>query len=105
MDRWIQEEFNRTSRAKCLILIGPTGTGKTTFAKSLPGHYNYFKGRWRLDSWNDTSRYSIFDDIDWDKYEHLGFPPKKDLFTQNGLTIVCKNNFSAFFSFIFDHFN
>jgi energy-coupling factor transporter ATP-binding protein EcfA2 len=98
VDRWIKEEFYCTSRAKCLILIGPTGTGKTTFAKSLStegnSKYNYFKGRWRLDSWNDNARYSIFDDIDWDKYEQLGFPSKKDLLTQNGPTNVCTTFFS-----------
>ncbi|CAF4862134.1 unnamed protein product [Rotaria sp. Silwood1] len=88
VDRWIREEFHRTSRAKCLILIGPTGTGKTTFAKSLPGQYNYFKGRWRLNTWNDFADYLIFDDIDWDRYEELGFPLKKDLLTQNGITIT-----------------
>lgn len=88
MNRWLAEEFPRKSRAKCLILIGPTGTGKTSFAKSLPGHYNYFQGRWRLDSWNDYARYSIFDDIDWDRFEELGFPPKKSLLTQNGPTMV-----------------
>ncbi|CAF4992554.1 unnamed protein product, partial [Rotaria sp. Silwood1] len=86
VNRWIRHHLKRKSRAKCLILIGPTGTGKTSFAKSLSGRYNYFKGRWRLDGWNDYANYSIFDDIDWDKFEDKGFPDKKDLFTQNGLT-------------------
>lgn len=97
VDRWLHEEFNRTSRAKCLILIGATGTGKTTFAKSLPGQYIYFKGRWRLDSWNDHARYLIFDDIDWNKYELLGFPSKKDLLTQNGPTNVRRHPQAPFF--------
>ncbi|CAF1581087.1 unnamed protein product [Adineta ricciae] len=86
--RWLNEEFIKTSRAKCLILIGGTGTGKTSFAKSLPGQNNYFQGRWRLDTWKDSARYLIFDDIPWDKFEQLGFPPKKALLTQNGTTIV-----------------
>ncbi len=95
VDRWLSEEFPQTSRAKCWILIGPSGTGKTSFAKSLPGQFTYFKGRWSLNTWNDTADYLIFDDIDWDRFEELGFPLKKDLFTQNGITIGCK--FISFF--------
>ncbi|CAF1348969.1 unnamed protein product [Adineta steineri] len=45
VDRWYTEEFVKKSRAKCLNLIGRTGTGKTSFAKSLPDQYNYFHGR------------------------------------------------------------
>ncbi|CAF1468639.1 unnamed protein product [Adineta steineri] len=88
VDQWLREEFHRTSRAKCLILIGSSGTGKTTFSKSLPGQYTYFKGRWSLNTWNDSANYLIFDDIDWDRFEELGFPLKKDLLTQNGITIT-----------------
>ncbi|CAF1440975.1 unnamed protein product [Adineta steineri] len=66
VDRWYTEEFVKKSRAKCLILIGGTGTGKTSFAKSLSGQYNSFQGRWRLDS----------------------FPSKKSLLTQNGLIMA-----------------
>ncbi len=105
VNNWIRTEFNRPSRAKCLILIGRTGIGKSTFAKSLPGQYNYFQGRWRLDSWKDSAHYLIFDDIPWDKFDLLGFPPKKALLTQNGLTMVCHvqhiiNFFSAFDSLL-----
>ncbi|CAF4079530.1 unnamed protein product [Adineta steineri] len=88
VNQWYTEEFVKKSRAKCLILIGGTGTGKTSFAKSLPGQYNYFQGRWRLDSWKNSARYLIFDDIPWDKFEQLGFPSKKSLLTQNGLTMA-----------------
>ncbi|CAF4445240.1 unnamed protein product, partial [Rotaria sp. Silwood2] len=51
VNRWVKHELRRTSGAKCLILIGPSGTGKTSFAKSLPGYYNYFDGQWQLDIW------------------------------------------------------
>ncbi|CAF1301848.1 unnamed protein product, partial [Rotaria sordida] len=68
VNRWIKEEFNRSSRAKCLIIIGPTGTGKTSFAISLPGRVNYFQERWNLDAWNDYARYSVYGDIPWDDF-------------------------------------
>ncbi|CAF1108919.1 unnamed protein product [Rotaria magnacalcarata] len=86
MNRWIRHHFSRKSRAKCLILIGPTGIGKTSFALSLPGLVNYFKGRWNLDNWNSMARYSVYDDIGWDNFEKMNYPSKKDLLTQNGLT-------------------
>lgn len=84
MNRWIRHHFSRTKRAKCLILIGPTGTGKTSFALSLPGRVNYFKERWNLDQWSDYARYSVYDDIPWDDFAKLNYPNKKGLLTQNG---------------------
>lgn len=84
IDQWIDHHFSRAKRAKCLILIGPTRTGKTSFAMSLPGRVNYFKGRWNLDAWNDYARYSVYDDIPWDQFENLNYPNKKHLLTQNG---------------------
>ncbi|CAF1545884.1 unnamed protein product [Adineta ricciae] len=84
VNRWICHHFSRTKRAKCFILIGPSGTGKTSFALSLPGYVNYFKERWNLDSWHDYARYSVYDDIPWDKFATLNYPNKKGLLTQNG---------------------
>ena len=84
VNRWIRHHFSRVKRAKCLILVGPTGTGKTSFALSLPGRVNYFKGRWNLDKWNDYARYAVYDDIPWDQFQTRNFPSKKDLLTQNG---------------------
>ncbi|CAF1632146.1 unnamed protein product [Adineta ricciae] len=84
IDRWIKHHFFRAKRAKCLVLVGPTGVGKTSFAFSLPGRVNYFKGQWNLDTWSDYARYSIYDDIPWDEFKQKNFPEKKDLLTQNG---------------------
>ncbi|CAF1390193.1 unnamed protein product [Adineta steineri] len=82
MDQWIQHHFFRAKRAKCLILIGPSGTGKTSFALSLPGRINYFQERWNLDLWNNYARYSVYDDVPWDDFAKLNFPSKKNLLTQ-----------------------
>jgi ABC-type multidrug transport system ATPase subunit len=77
-----------------LILIGPSGTGKTSFAKSLSGQYSYFNGRWRIDDWNDGARYSIFDNIGWDQFEEQGYPNKKRILTQDGHFNVSDTHFS-----------
>lgn len=77
------------SRARCLILIGPSKTGKTSFARSLPGYYNYFDGEWTLDLWKNFASYSIYDNIGWDEFEEKGYPEKKLLFTQDGPFNVC----------------
>ncbi|CAF2913034.1 unnamed protein product [Rotaria sp. Silwood2] len=84
MNRWIRHHFSRTKRAKCLILIGPTGTSKTSFALSLPGRANYFQERWNLDEWSDDALYSVCDDIPWDEFSTLNYPNKKGPLTQNG---------------------
>ncbi|CAF4792379.1 unnamed protein product, partial [Rotaria sp. Silwood2] len=84
VNRWVKNELRRTSGAKCLILIGPSGTGKTSFAKSLPGYYNYFDGQWRSDIWKNFTSYSIFDNIGWNEFEEKGFPKKKKILTQCG---------------------
>lgn len=84
VNRWIRHHFCRAKRAKCLIIIGPSGVGKTSFALSLPGRVNYFKGRWNLDKWTDYARYSVYDDIPWDEFHNLNYPNKKGLLTQNG---------------------
>ena len=93
MERWIRHHFSRAKRAKCLILIGPTCTGKTSFARSLPGHINYFQERWNLDKWNDYARYSVYDDVPWDDFTNLNYPNKKGLLTQNGkINVRASNN-------------
>lgn len=89
---WIENQFPRTSRAQCLIIIGPTGTGKTSFATSLPGDFNYFQVRFNLDRWNDNARYSIYDDIPWDEFEKRNFPDKRSLLTQQSRPIQVRAN-------------
>jgi septin family protein len=101
MNQWIQHNFFHTKRAKCLILIGPTGTGKTSFALSLPGRANYFQDRWNLDKWNNYARYSVYDDIPWDDFSKLNFPSKKNLLTQKWNKISVRAIETSFFpSFI-----
>jgi len=67
-------------RPKCLILVGPSRTGKSMWSRSL-GTHMYFQGMFNLDDWDDSARYAVFDDIDW-KF----FPSKKQF-------IGCQSNF------------
>jgi len=101
IDRWIRHHFIRAKQAKCLILIGPTGTGKTSFALSLPGRVNYFKGRWNLDKWSDYARYSVYDDIPWDDFSKLNYPNKKGLLTQNGKINVSQLKINRYITIVF----
>ncbi|CAF1549059.1 unnamed protein product [Rotaria magnacalcarata] len=91
VDRWIQEELPRQSQAKCLILIGPASTGKTSFAKSIPGPNNYFSDVWSSDHFNPYARYTIYENVSWNNFERRGYPDKKLLFTQSGLVDTVYN--------------
>jgi hypothetical protein len=46
-----------------LVLFGPSRMGKTAWARSL-GHHNYFKGRFDINTFDDSALYHVFDDID-----------------------------------------
>ena len=78
----MEEEFTRTDRAKCLILIGASESGKRSFALSLPGRANYYHERWSFDRWDDYARYTVYDSIPWDDFEKLGYPDRTLLLTQ-----------------------
>ena len=106
VNRWIRHHFCRNKRAKCLIVIGPSGTGKSSFALSLPGRVNYFKERWNLDKWTDYARYSVYDDVPWDDFSKLNYPNKKGLLTQNGkinVSMQILSNGSRTDVYLFEH--
>jgi len=74
--RWFETEFNSDKRRKkSLVLIGASKLGKTEWARSL-GHHMYFNHLANFkDDWDDTARYIIFDDFEWDY-----IPNKKGFF-------------------------
>ncbi|CAF1250811.1 unnamed protein product [Rotaria magnacalcarata] len=84
MNDWLENQFVRASSAKCLVLVGSSSTGKTTFAKSLPGRYNYYQESWNVDTWSDYARYTIYDNIPWDEFDKRHFPSKESLLNQKG---------------------
>ncbi|XP_058080753.1 uncharacterized protein LOC131228936 [Magnolia sinica] len=54
--------FRRPHRPMSLILEGPTGIGKTLWARSLAPH-NYFSGRMDFRSYSNDAYYNIIDNI------------------------------------------
>ncbi|CAF1440965.1 unnamed protein product [Adineta steineri] len=85
INQWIEKELSNKLKTKCLILIGPANTGKTTFARSLSSFYNYYYGdEWDPETLNPYAHYTIYDNIPWDEFENIGYPHKKHLFLQAG---------------------
>lgn len=55
-------------RPKSLIIIGPSRTGKTAWARSL-GRHIYWNGMFNLRSFDNEAKYAIFDDFeDWSRF-------------------------------------
>ena len=78
MVSWLSTEFKRKERAKCLVLVGPTRIGKTSWARSL-GPHMFFRANFNLSKWDPNAKYIVFDDIPW-----TFIPHKKSLLTQMG---------------------
>lgn len=76
--QWVEVEFVKTDRPKCLVLVGPSRLGKTNWARSL-GHHMYWRGSSNVTKWDQDAKYLIFDDIEW-KF----IPQKKSLLTCMG---------------------
>lgn len=76
---WVENEFPKKSRARCLFVIGPSKLGKTHWARQLVAPHIYWKNMVNLDFWNPEARLIIFDDFDW---EFL--PNPKGYLTQAG---------------------
>lgn len=79
---WLKNEFTKKKRARCLILIGKTKLGKTSWARSLGPHV-FWNGMTAMSLWDNKAKYIVYDDVQW-KY----IPNKKQLLTQMGDTIV-----------------
>lgn len=80
---WLDEEFVKKSRAKCLFLIGPSQLGKTHWARSVVQPHIYWKSLVNLDEWNPEGKLLIFDDFEWE-----WLPNPKGYLTQAGQCTV-----------------
>lgn len=81
---WLDIEFVKKSRAKCLFLIGPSKLGKTHWARSIVQPHVYWKNMVNLDEWNPDAKLIIFDDFE--KWEFM--PNPKGYLTQAGQCTV-----------------
>lgn len=81
---WLELEFVKKSRAKCLFLIGPSKLGKTHWARSIAQPHTYWKTMVNLDEWNPEGKLVIFDDFE--KWEFM--PNPKGYLTQAGQCTV-----------------
>lgn len=76
MVEWVELFLHtNTERPPCLILVGDSRCGKTSWAKSLAPHM-YFRGQINWDEWNETAQLLVIDDIGW-KF----IPQKKAILT------------------------
>ena len=62
-----------SDRPKTLLVMGPSRTGKTEWARSL-GPHMYFCNQFNLSDWNSDAKYMVCDDFSWEY-----FPNKKVL--------------------------
>nr|QCX29477.1 Replication-associated protein [Plant associated genomovirus 5] len=66
LNDWCETHLGRRgNRPKSLILVGPSRTGKTSWARSLGSHF-YFGGNFNMDQLsydNEDVNYAVFDDI------------------------------------------
>lgn len=68
LEDWVTTELTKdpADRPRCLVLIGPTRSGKTQWATSLfaPNLVNFFRGEFSLRQFNSKARLNIFDDCE-----------------------------------------
>lgn len=86
MQQWLDTEFKKKERARCLIVVGPAMLGKTAWARSI-GEHMYWQGDTNYGSWNQDAKYIVMDDVPW-KY----IPKRKQILGQK-LDIVLTDKY------------
>ncbi|ORX47108.1 hypothetical protein BCR36DRAFT_371905 [Piromyces finnis] len=64
---WLENlhRFGEWPRPNSLILVGPSRSGKTEWARSL-GQHMYFNNLLNLDDWDESADYIVLDDFSSD---------------------------------------
>lgn len=80
---WLDNEFIKVERAKCLIVVGATRLGKTALFRGLFPQAIFWRNAVLLDTFDENAPCIIMDDIYWDY-----IPNKKTYLTQMGEATV-----------------
>ncbi|KAG1761536.1 hypothetical protein EV702DRAFT_984711, partial [Suillus placidus] len=82
MEDWLENQFTKRDRPKCLVLFGPSRTGKTQWARALNhiiaaqnGTHVYMSNQFNAKKIDESASYIVLDDIDLDF-----FPSYKSFF-------------------------
>ncbi|KAI9448725.1 hypothetical protein F5148DRAFT_1153368 [Russula earlei] len=67
MKDWVEHELPKRDRPKCLVVWGPSRTGKTSWARSL-GNHVYLNSAWSAAEVDEDKDYIIFDDIPFENF-------------------------------------
>lgn len=87
LEEWLRSEAVLSSRARCLILVGPSRLGKTSWALAHSKTPMWFRGHFSLKEWNPSAGMIIFDDCS-DICEKKSMTMRKCLLTQNGYCVM-----------------
>lgn len=72
MKCWVDgmRSLDIVGRKRSLILIGPSRTGKTEWARCLGSHF-YMNGYWNMGCYRAEAEYGIFDDIEYGTFKYF----------------------------------
>ncbi|KAF8460350.1 hypothetical protein DFH94DRAFT_618626, partial [Russula ochroleuca] len=70
MKDWVNTELPKKNRPKCLVIWGPSRTGKSSWARSL-GHHTYLNNSWDITQIDETSNYIVVDDMPFSDPHHF----------------------------------
>ncbi|UYD39151.1 MAG: replication associated protein [Wigfec virus K19_493] len=111
MEQWVNTELQNRDRPKTLLLIGPTRTGKTIWARSLTPNHTYWNGMIDITTLTKQTELLIMDDFDWkyvpSKKQFWGaqkqfvitdkYRKKRDIIWGKPLIYICNDDQNPFY--------
>lgn len=83
---WLAQEYTKKDRPKCLVLVGDSRTGKTTWARSVTPDHLYMRGELNMVKLSTPAKLLILDDCK--PLSMKSFPYRKQLLTAMGEATV-----------------